>query len=224
MEKVKKIEEVEKAKKPQKNKWKSYFIWMSVFSGVLLITTITLATRQPKVEYIYRTYPSSSNDNNSENSESNTPSPSSNSKDSSETITYTSGEKVGTSIVGATIEVEQIIKHYQGYNNYYSYCKPDSGYEYVLVKLNFTNNSANAIKMYSFDFYLKDNDGMIDTAESDGSCYSSTTTIFPFYKEIAGGGTKVSGVMLFPVREGMSDGLTLLYEKDTPKKRITIGL
>ena len=78
--------------------------------------------------------------------------------------------------------------------------------------------------MYSFDFYLKDSDGMMDTAKSTDYCYNSETTIFPFSKEIAGGGTKISGAMLFPVRKGMTDSLTLLYEKDTAKERISIAL
>lgn len=229
---MKENKENKKAEKLQEdgNKWKKYFIGMSALSGVLLIIVAVLAMQPPKVEYIYEPYPSNNtttSDNSSNSpttSEDSSSYPSVSSTDASNTTTYISGEKTGTSMVGATIEVEQIIKHYQGYSSYYSSCKPKSGYEYVLVKLSFKNNSANAIKMYSFDFYLKDSDGMMDTAESYDLCYDSETTIFPFSKEIAGGGTAVSGVMIFPVRKGMTDSLTLLYEKDTLKERISIDL
>ena len=90
--------------------------------------------------------------------------------------------------------------------------------------MSFKNNSANAIKMHSFNFYLKDSDGMMDFANPHDNCYNSEMTIFPFDKEITGGGTTVNGVMIFPVRKGMTDSLTLLYEKDELKKRISIDL
>ena len=232
MKENKKDKKDKKAEKIQKdeNKWKKYFIGMSALSGVLLIRVAVLAAQPPKVEYIYKSYPSNNTTTSDKSSNSPTTSevsssyPSASSTDALNTTTYTSGEKTGTSKVGATIEVEQIIKHYQGYSSDSYSCKPKSGYEYVLVKLSFKNNSANAIGMYSFNFYLKDSDGMMDVAESYDGCYNSKTTIFPFSKEITGGGTVVSGVMIFPVRKGMTDSLTLLYEKDELKKRISIDL
>lgn len=228
MKENKKDKEVEKYKRMEISE--KYFIGMSALSGVLLIIVAVLVMRPPKVEYIYKPYPSNNTTTSDKSSNSSTTSEvsssysSASSTDASNTTTYVSGEKIGTSMVGATIEVEQIIKHYQGYTSFYSICGPKSGYEYVLVKLSFKNNSANAIKMYDSNFYLKDSGGMMDTAESYDGCYNSKTTIFPFDKEITGGGTAVSGVMIFPVRKGMMDSLTLLYEKDTPKKRISIDL
>ena len=227
-QKNKEIPADKKVEKPQKNKWKACFIGMSILSAILLITTIALATKPPRTEYVYETVYSSddTDDDCNDGSASIVPSlsPSSSSTDSSETITYAPGEKVGTSAVGATVEVEEVVKHYQGYSNYYSSCNPESGYEYVLVKLSFENNSTNAIKLYSFDYYLEDSDGMMDDAVSNDSCYSGASTIFPFSKEIAGGGTKVSGEMLFPVRKGMTDSLIFLYEKDSPRNKISIKL
>lgn len=227
--KDKKDKGVEKIQK-NGNRWKKYFIGMSAISGVLLIMVAVLAAQPPKVEYIYKSYPSNNtttsdkSSNNSTTSEGPSSYSSVSSTDDLNTTTYISGEKTGTSRVGATIEVEQIIKHYQGYTSFYSICGPKSGYEYVLVKLSFKNNSANAIKMYGSNFYLKDSGGMMDIAESYDGCYNSKTTVFPFSKEITGGGTTVNGVMIFPVRKGMTDSLTLLYEKDEPKKRISIDL
>ena len=227
--KDKKDKEVEKIQK-NGNKWKKYFIGMSVLSGVLLIMVAVLAAQPPKVEYIYKSYPSNNTtaSDKSSNSSATSEGPSSyssaSSTDALNTTTYVSGEKTGTSKVGATIEVEQIIKHYQGHDSYSFLCKLKSGYEYVLVKLSFKNNSANAIKMHSFNFYLKDSDGMMDFANPHDNCYNSEMTIFPFDKEITGGGTTVNGVMIFPVRKGMTDSLTLLYEKDELKKRISIDL
>lgn len=229
MKENKKDKEVEKYKRMEISE--KYFIGMSALSGVLLIIVAVLIMRPPKVEYIYKSYPSNNTITSDKSSNSPTTSEevsssysSANSTDASNTTTYISGEKTGTSMVGATIEVEQIIKHYQGYTSFYFICGPKSGYEYVLVKLSFKNNSANAIKMYGSNFYLKDSGGMMDTAESYDGCYNSKTTIFPFSKEITGGGTTVNGVMIFPVRKGMTDSLTLLYEKDELKKRISIDL
>lgn len=228
MKENKKNKEVEKYKRMEISE--KYFIGMSALSGVLLIIVAVLVMRPPKVEYIYKPYPSNNTTTSNKSSNSSTTSEvsssylSASSTDASNTTTYVSGKKTGTSKVGATIEVEQIIKHYQGYSSDSYSCKPKGGYEYVLVKLSFKNNSANAIKMYSVDFYLKDSDGMMDVANPYDTCYNSKTTMFPFSKEITGGGTTVNGVMIFPVRKGMTDNLTLLYEKDTPKKRISIDL
>lgn len=215
-----------------KNKWKIGCISTSVLSGILLIAVLVLASQPPKIEYRYRQSPST-NSNNSNNPSSSTNNPDDNFGSSSgsnlpsnpnsyqkpEVITYTPGEKVGTSTKGVTIEIEQVIKNYQDYP---SHQEPESGYEYVQVKLKFKNNSRNAIHLYSFDFYREDNNGMIDDALS--SYHDNSTSYFPFSKEVAGGGTEVSGVMLFEVRKDATDQLTFLYEKDTTSKSILIAL
>lgn len=216
------------AETKNKNKWQIACIGTSVLSGFLLILVLILISQPPKVQQEYLPCPASSSSDSksysSNSSSSNSPSSSSSSSSNSsasknsETITYTSGEKVGTSAKGVTIEIEQVIKNYQNYSSYY---KPESGYEYVQVKIKFKNNTGNAISLYSFDFYLEDSDGMMDDAELSSS--DNNTSYFPFSKQLASG-AEASGVMLFEVKKGATDSITFLYEKDTPTKRVMIKL
>lgn len=213
-------------------RWKNGCICTSILSSILLIIVLALMAQPPKIEYKYGSCPTSNTSGGSstsngsglfgDSSSASSSSPGSSSGAStyqrSQVITYSAGEKAGTNKKGVTIEIEQITKNYQNYSSYFA---PESGYEYVQVKLKLKNNTGNAISLYYSDFYIKDGDGMMDDAQT--SHHDNDTSYFPFGKQVASG-SEVSGVMIFEVKKDSTDSLTFLYEKDTSSKQIIIEL
>lgn len=85
------------------------------------------------------------------------------------------------------------------------FIKPDSGNEYIKVQVTIKNNSSNQISYNTFDWKIKDSEGVIKDVDAmafgvDGGLNSG---------ELAGNG-KVSGFLVFQVPNG-DKGLVLQY-------------
>lgn len=93
----------------------------------------------------------------------------------------------------------------RNWNSGNEYSQPDSGNEFVNVKVSIENNSDGQISYNTFDWKIKNSDGMItdvdmETYGLDGSLESG---------ELAPGG-KVSGTLVFQAPSG-DEGLALQY-------------